>query len=261
MKIYIMTDMEGASGIRYMTECQVDGPMYGPSRKYLIGDVNAAVAGCFDGGADEVLVNDGHGGGRTLDIEKMDPRASYETEGGGGHSLPGLDETFDGLMVVGGHAMAGTSNAFLDHTQSSLSWHDYYINGEKYGEIGQWTAVAGHFNVPLLFACGDRAACEEVERQFPGARTVAVKEAISRNTARLTLSPERAHQAIQEGVREALALVGTLKPWKLEPPIEIALTFNRSDYADHVAHRPGVERVDARTVKKTVQHGYEVLSF
>jgi D-amino peptidase len=257
MKIYIMTDMEGASGIRQQEECQTDGPMFEPARKYLMGDVNAAVAGCFDGGATEVVVNDG----RTLDMEQMDPRASYETPVGGWHPLPGLDESFDGFMVVGGHAMAGTSNAFLDHTQSSVAWHDYYINGKRYGEIGQWTAVAGHFGAPLLFVCGDRAACEEADRQFPGAVTVAVKEAISRNRARITLPPERAHEAIREGAKQAMSLVGKLEPWKLEPPIEIKLEFNRSDLADNVAHHAGVERVDARTVRKIVERGCDVMYF
>ena len=31
--------------------------------------------------------------------------------------------------------------------------------------------------------------------------------------------------------------------------------------ADNIAHHPGVERLDARTVKKIVQHGYEVMYF
>ncbi|MFC1672377.1 M55 family metallopeptidase [Planctomycetota bacterium] len=256
MKIYIMTDMEGASGIRYQDECKTDGPMFDGARRYLMGDVNAAVAGCFDGGADEVVVN-----GRVFDISKMDPRASYETEVGGWHSLPSLDETFDGLMVVGGHAMAGTQGAFLDHTQSSLSWFNYSINGENYGEIGQWTAMAGHFDVPLIFVAGDQAACDEVNRQFPGAATVAVKRAMSRNKAHLTLSPERAHEVIRTGAKDAIKLTETVKPWKLEPPIEVVLEYCRSDYAENVAHHPGVERVDARTVRKIVQTAKDVMSF
>jgi D-amino peptidase len=261
MKIYIMTDMEGASGIRRQEECVTGTAPFEAARKYLIGDVNAAIAGCFDGGATAVCVSDGHGGGACLDIEKMDPRAVYETECGSWKPLPGLDGSFAGLMAVGTHAMAGTMGAFLDHTQSSANWHNYLINGERYGEIGQWAAVAGDWGVPLLFVSGDRAACEEVRRQFPGAGTVAVKEAITRNLARLTLSPELAHRAIRDGARAAMALAKTLKPWKLQAPIEVRLEFNRSDHADNVAHHAGVERVDARTVRKLVSRGRDVMYF
>ena len=261
MKIYIMTDMEGASGLRLADECSSSSPLYEPARSFLIDDANAAIAGCFDGGAEEVTVNDGHGPARTLDMARMDKRAAYESCCGSANVLPALDETYDGLVVVGAHAMAGTVGAFLDHTQSSVVWHDYYINGERYGEIGQWAAIAGHYDVPLLFVAGDRAACEEAERQFPGCATVAVKEAVRRNYARITLPPERAHEAIREGARKAMALAGKLKPWKLEPPVEIKLEFNRADYADTVARNAGVERLDARTVRRMVSDVRRVVQF
>jgi D-amino peptidase len=157
--------------------------------------------------------------------------------------------------------MAGTSGAFLDHTQSSVAWHDYYINGEKYGEIGQWVAVAGHFNVPLLFVSGDRAACDEAVRQFPGVETVAVKEAIARNRARITLPPQRAHEAIRAGACRSLGLVGKLKPWRIAPPAEIKIEFNRADYAEGVAFKEDVERLDARTVRKVVTDMRLVMHF
>ncbi len=103
----------------------------------------------------------------------MDPRAIYETPCDFS-PLPSLDESFAGLILTGHHAMAGTLNGFLDHTQSS-AWFDYKINGESVGEIGQETAYAGHFNVPLIMVTGDETACAETQRQFPGAVTVAVK--------------------------------------------------------------------------------------
>jgi D-aminopeptidase len=35
----------------------------------------------------------------------------------------------DAYAEIGLHAMAGTQNAFLEHTQSSKQWFDYQING------------------------------------------------------------------------------------------------------------------------------------
>src|SRR5437660_2258809 len=63
MKIYIITDMEGVSGICNEQQVQRDSPAYAEGRQLWIGDINAAVAGAFEGGAAEVVVNDGHGGG------------------------------------------------------------------------------------------------------------------------------------------------------------------------------------------------------
>ena len=59
----------------------------------------------------------------------MDSRALYERPNGGLDMLPSLDGSFAGVFCVGYHAMAGTLNGFLDHTQSSASWYNYFLNG------------------------------------------------------------------------------------------------------------------------------------
>jgi hypothetical protein len=120
--------------------------------------------GIILGGATELVVCDTHGGGPNFLIEKMDPRPWYETPSEFS-PLPSIDGSFDGLILMCHHAMAGTQNGFLDHTQSSMHWFDYKINGESYGEIGQETAYAGHFGVPLIMVTGDGIACAETQRQ------------------------------------------------------------------------------------------------
>jgi len=44
-------------------------------RGIMTGDVNAAIRGAYVGGADEVIVTDGHAYGRNVLVEEMDPRA------------------------------------------------------------------------------------------------------------------------------------------------------------------------------------------
>ncbi len=259
-KIYIMTDMEGISGIREPVQCNRDHPAWQSARRLLVGDVNAAIAGAFDGGADEVLVNDGHGGGFNFLLEEMDPRATYERPNGARDYLPGLDETTAGVFQIGAHAMAGTLGGFLDHTQSSVHWFEYCIDGRPCGEIAQVGAGAGHYGVPMLLVTGDAKACEEGQRFFGDIETVVVKEAISRNRARC-LHPQRARDLIRQAAKRAVGLMHSIEPWRLEPPIEVTLTYTRHDYADQVARNPGVERLDARTVRKVVQRGIDVLGF
>jgi len=258
VKIYILCDMEGTSGIWRREQVDSSSPHYQQGRELLMGDVNAAVQGVYEGGATEVVVGDTHGGGPNFLIEKMDPRPRYETPSEFS-PLPSVTaERFDGLILMCHHAMAGTLNGFLDHTQSSMSWFDYKINGESYGEIGQETAYAGHFGVPLIMVTGDEAACAETQRQFPGAVTVAVKRGQGRSRA-CCLHPEKAHELIRKGAAEAVRKAKTLKPFKPSLPITLELTYYRTDMADSAATRAGNERIGPRTIRRVVQSAAEVL--
>ncbi|MEM1997775.1 MAG: M55 family metallopeptidase [Candidatus Bathyarchaeia archaeon] len=259
MKIYVLTDMEGISGIWRPEQVQKGNPEYERSRKLLCEDVNAAVRGAFEGGATEVVVLDGHGDGNNFILELLDNRAIYETVKSPLEVMPSLDENFSGLMQVGCHAMAGTLNGFLDHTQSSISWFNFYVNGRKFGEIGQAGAYAGAFGVPVIMVTGDKAACEEARTFFGDIEVVAVKEGLGRNKAKC-IAPERAHEMIHDAAVRAIrrAKSGEFKPFILEAPIEMRLELCRSDYADEYAARPGVERLDARTLRKTIRSAREI---
>ncbi|MBQ1258016.1 MAG: M55 family metallopeptidase [Clostridia bacterium] len=61
MKIYISVDMEGISGINCPDYVLKNSYLYQTGQRLMTADVNAAVAGAFDAGADEVIVADMHG--------------------------------------------------------------------------------------------------------------------------------------------------------------------------------------------------------
>lgn len=149
--------------------------------------------------------------------------------------------------------MAGTLNGFLDHTQSSIEWHDYSVNGRRMGELAQWAIVAGHFGVPMLMVSGDEAACVEARQFFSPLETAIVKRGVGRNRAELVPSDE-ARARIREAARRAISLAGQARPFRPTLPMEIILEYNRSDICDSVAHAPGVERLDARTVRKVTSN-------
>jgi len=259
MKVYISTDMEGISGVLTWEQAGRDGknPEYENARHLLTQDVNAAVQGAISGGAEEVVVMDGHSSGFNFVLEELDPRASYITGPTRVNVYPGLDESFDAVLLVGYHAMAGTKGGILDHTQSSTTWFNYYLNGIKMGEIGQAAVIAGHFNIPVIFASGDKAACEEAKALLGNIETVAVKEGLTRNCAKI-LSPVKSIELIKEGVSKALKRIKDFKPYIIKPPIEIKLECQNTDVADGY-ERMDWKRIDGRTVLKVVDSALKIL--
>lgn len=258
MKVYVMTDMEGISGVSIAEMVQRGQPQYEAARHWLTSDVNAAVAGAFDGGATEVIVNDGHGGAPHLVLDEADPRALYERPNGGADCFPSLDQSCACILLVGAHARAGTMQAFLDHTQSSIHWFDYRVNGVSYGEIGQVAIWGGALGVPVTLVTGDEAACREAREELSVPVTVEVKRAVCRNYARC-LHPARAAELIRQGAARAVQLAKETPPFVVPPPLTVEVTFTRCDYADSAAQQPHVERVDARTVRTIVDHGTKIL--
>ena len=242
MTIFIETDLEGISGVSSL-DMVASGERY--ARERLMADTNAAVAGAFDGGADRVFVLDGHGGGRNFLLDMLDPRAEIAP-------MDAIRES-DACFEIGAHAMAGTQNAFLDHTQSSVSWHDYRINGRRYGETGQLAVFAGAFGVPFVMASGDFAACAEVRALFGNIETASVKTAVGRNRA-ACLPEEEGERLIREYAKRAVKLAGSVPPFRVLFPMEISVEFNRTDYADDaMARRPDAERTGPRTVRRIIR--------
>lgn len=261
MKIYIVTDLEGVSGVVTFTDSGRDsnmsGPRYEAARLLLTEDVNAAVQGALDGGATEIIVNDGHGGGSNFVMEALHPGAKYFSGSGRVHVLDGLDESTDAVMLVGYHAMSGTKKAVLDHTQSSIAWRRYYINGIEMGEIGQMAVIAGHFNVPVICVTGDVAATIEAKKLLGDIETAAVKEGCSRTSA-ICLAPVKARELIREAAKRSLGKIDKIKPYKIKTPIEIKLECTTTDVADGY-ERGGAERLDAFTVRRVVPSALNIL--
>ncbi len=251
MNILIMTDLEGISGIDKMemvSEVGTPGHKIGLERLML--DVNAAVEGAYEGGAEAVFVVDGHGGGKNFIKEMLDPRA-VQLEGKAWQEMIS-SRKIDAYMEVGAHAMAGTINGFLDHTQNSMRWYNYYVNGRRSGEIAQGAIFAGAFDIPFVMVSGDEAACVEAKDFLGDIECAVVKYGTGRNTAKLVPLDE-ALIRIKTAARESLKLVGKVKPYKPLLPLEVKLEFCRSDFCEAIVQRnDDVERLDARTIRKLV---------
>ncbi|MCC7146588.1 MAG: M55 family metallopeptidase [Phycisphaeraceae bacterium] len=252
MKIYILADMEGISGIRKPSQVDPQSAEYhGEGRTLMMREINVAIEAAFAAGADHVVAADTHASGGQVRIADMHPRAVYETPGPC-RPMPSLDESFAGVILLGHHARAGTLDAFLDHTMSSASWFEFRINDQVVGEIGIEAAWAGHFGVPVIMVSGDHTTSLEAQATLGSVETAVVKRGIGRHSAACISLPQ-AHQIIAETTQRAVqrAARHEFKPFTPKLPADIQLTLYRSDMADDMT-RQGWQRVDARTVRKTI---------
>jgi D-amino peptidase len=253
MNILIMTDLEGISGIDKIEMVSEEGtPGHQFAHERLMLDLNAAIEGAFEGGASNVYVVDGHGGGKNFIKEKLDPRTKQLYHADWQEMI--ISGKIDAYMEVGVHAMAGTINGFLDHTQSSKSWYNYIVNGRRSGEIAQGAIFCGAFDVPFVMVSGDEAACVEAKAFLGDIECAVVKYGVGRNNARL-VDLDEALVRIKTAARESLKLIGKIKPYKLLMPLEIILELYRSDMCDEIVKKcENIERLDARTVRKIVHN-------
>ena len=253
MKICIVTDMEGLAGVSDWEQCYAPedkAPDYCHGLEQLAADTNAAVAGCFDAGATEVVVWDGHGrnGQRAFTRVALDPRASLRRlEVGQPIRLEGLDAATAGVVMVGQHAMAGTLGGFLDHTQCPKEICRYLINGDEHGEMSQFALQAGACGAPLLHVSGDEALCTEARRLFPWVATTPTKRGTGWKTCELYPVAE-VRARIRRDVAVAIRDRAQARTWCLPSPIEITVEYAWSALADKLAAVPGVRRLHARTV-------------
>lgn len=226
IKIFISTDLEGVSGVyKFAQSREKDTPLNIQACEYFMDDLAAVVKGLRDGGATEIIIVDGHGS-QCVIPHMMVAGAKYVT---GSPKTIGdgwrLDESFEGIVLFGFHAMMGTPDGVLCHTQSSKSENRYWYNGIESGELVQSAASAGRYGVPPILVTGDEATCREA-RKFFGDKliTVPTKMGISREAA--VLYPfEETRKALYEGAKKAISVISQCKPYTLKLPVSCKLQY------------------------------------
>jgi len=249
LKVFISVDMEGICGVVASEQTSPGNPEYAAAKKWMAEDANAAVEGALRAGASEVVVNDSHGSMRNIDPGDLHPKAVLISGSPKPQSLmQGIDESYSAVLFVGYHAGAGTQDAVLDHTISGGVVQSVKVNGMELPELGLNAAIAGAYNVPVVFVSGDVAVCRQA-KTILGSEVVTapVKDGIGRTAARLVPFAE-ARRGIRDRVTDALRKLGQVKPFKIAAPCRFELQFYISAQADMAMYFPSVQRVNARTV-------------
>ena len=237
MKVFIAVDMEGATGVAHREHLLPGGNDYEKARRWLTGDVNAAVEGAVAAGATDVLVNDGHGNMRNVLIDDLHDAARLVVGPAQARNKPlvqvtGIEEGgFEAAMFVGFHSRAGTPGGLLSHTWVGMLVHEIRLQGKPAGETLLDAAIIGHFGVPLVLVTGAddvvREARADLGADLPA---VEVKRALG-PSACASRTPRRAQSLIRAAAEKAVRERASRKPWKTTSPIRMEVEFHRREMA------------------------------
>lgn len=252
MRVFISTDIEGITGLVSWAQCGTpesecyDWPF---ARRMYTHDVNAAIRGAKAGGATEIVIKDSHNMAKNLLIDELEPDVELISGYGSGRDgmMEGIDRSFDAVMLVGYHAMAGTARGLLEHALAG-GLHRFWINGKESGEIAASAAVAGAHGVPLVMVSSDEAGCKEARSLINGVSTFVTKTGLGKVMARLR-HPSVTGPGIERAAKTGLARKGNIKPYAIKGKVTMRVEFHTADEVDMAATLEGVKRLDGYTLE------------
>ena len=250
MRVMISIDMEGVAGIATLDQTIRGGSGYPRAMELMTAEANAAIAGAFEGGASEVVVDDSHGTMDNLLHTALDPRARLIFGSPRAQCMVhGLDESFDVVLFIGYHAPAGC-HGVQAHTYSG-AFTEVRINGVAQSEASANALIAAAVGVPVGMLAGDDEICAIARELFPQAVVVEVKKAEGFAAAD-SLHPEQACNLIRIGASDAVRGAKKLKKPKKPGKLVIEFDFGNPFQADFAALPPNTERVGGRTIRTTL---------
>jgi D-amino peptidase len=249
LKVHISVDMEGVAGVVTAEQLGPPGFEYGRFREFMTREALAAIEAAKAAGATEIVVADSHGNGQNLLIDQFpaDVRVirSWPRRLG---MVAGIDESVDAAIFVGYHSGTNNPSGVRAHTFSSANLTRVALNGVNVTE-GSWNAaIAGQFNVPVLMISGDDAAISEVRKAVGNIEAAETKRSLGFHSAN-TLTPQAAATLIHQRVRAALGRRAEFKPYKVQLPVTVDVSFKNYMPAEVLAYLALFERVDSHSIR------------
>lgn len=246
MRFLIMTDIEGVTGVT--TYQQAENSQLG--RDMLMHDLLAVIEGVRVEENHEIVVYDMHTDGRNVDLFQLpDDVEVVMGKPINGNLYRGVGGNFDGLMMVGLHAMSREPGAMLAHSYLR-EYDEVRINGELVGEIGVERALAGEQGIPLIFVSGDDKGCEEAKALDPRIVTAVVKNSLDEAQARCK-TPAMTAKILKAAAAEAVKTAKSISPKTTMMPVEIQIVFSDCHYLQVMKRLHPEIFVDERTAVVT----------
>jgi len=224
VRVLVYHDMEGLAGQDEPRSYRfVHRDYYARGQKMLVADLNAVIAGLFDGGATVVHVVDAHGSGNPepdVLTAELDPRAKQVFRDAPFHSYDDVvaPNQYDAVVAVGMHAKTG-SGGFASHTYTIGI--ELRLNGQSITESELVAFSWGRVDVPMIMVTGDDKLKQDLST-MPWLQYVVTKTATAADSAILRPVDE-VHAEMRSAAKQAVENRGQAKVMKLEGPITAAL--------------------------------------
>jgi len=259
MKIFICADIEGVCLTNHRDDVLTGESGYAQACELMTREVAAACLGAIEAGANEITVNDAHGGGRNIDVTKLPQNVSV-LRGWSGHPylmVDGIDSSYDAALFVGHHNAAGAEGNPLAHTIHGGSVARMTLNGRLASEFMLFSYACALEGVPTVFLSGDKELIEASADLHPMLVGVPTKDGLGGMTKCYPV--EQVLDDIKAGTRKALGQ--NLKLGRIELPgtFELEVTHKSHLTTCSVQHYPGVERISVNTVRYKSDSYYEIL--
>lgn len=255
MKIYVSFDFEGLGGVTQWSDV-TKGKDY--KQFYAMEQLKALLKPLKE---HEVVISDSHAMGDNILWELTKDFPNVELISGGirkYYMMSGIDKSFDRMIFFGYHSGVGEKYSTMDHTYSSSSIHNIWINGKYMNETLINAAFGGVFNIPLAMVVGDDKLRKQINGYFNNLIYVSTKESLGKFSAKF-----KSFGLLLEEIEEATFKMLNMKNkdfsvFKFEKPVEMIVEFSDTLRADMVESIPLVERIDGRKIR-LVHEDYKVI--
>ncbi|MHC4938515.1 MAG: M55 family metallopeptidase [Planctomycetota bacterium] len=241
MRVFISADMEGATGVCHRDHLLAGGQDYEKARRWLTGDVNAAIEGALSGGASEIVVADGHATMRNILLDELHDKAQLLCGPANIRNRPlgqlaALEpDRFDLAMFVGYHTRAGTPGGLLAHTWVGALIHEIRLDRTPAGEARLNATLLGAFGIPVVFACGADDFVREAKADLGDDLVTATTKKVIGPSAVLSLTPAESTWQIRDAAERAMR--SNRAPLTTQGRIEVE--FHRREMCEQAAETGG----------------------
>ncbi|WP_457284249.1 M55 family metallopeptidase [Petrotoga sp. DB-2] len=247
IKIYISFDFEGLGGIAQWNDVTKNNKDY--KQTYAVRQLKALLEELKE---HEITLSDSHAEGNNIPWEITEEFPNVKLISGGirkYYMMTGIDESFDRMIFFGYHAGVGEKYSTMDHTYSSSSIHNIWINKVEMNETLINAAYGGSFGVPLAMVVGDDKLKKQLNPYFKHLYYVETKRSLGRYSAEF--KPMK--QLLEEIKSTTKEMIDKNKEYfdvyTFNSPIEMIVEFSDTSKADMVESMPLTERIDGRKVK------------
>ncbi|HET6849947.1 MAG TPA: M55 family metallopeptidase [Gaiellales bacterium] len=234
MRVVLSIDMEGVSQLRHPFEvfaCRSEYWETGQPR--MEADTVAAARGLVDGGADEVIVLDNHGGGNPINVPAGALPDGARLESWNVFDLPA--HGVDGMFQLGYHSRGGGSG-FISHTY--VPGLRLQLDGELVSESHgrAWASQA-----PLLGIVGNDSHHETLGslRDTP---YLVVQRTIRNDEAQPVFDPEEGYEAIRAFACRCVENCDQLQPLRIPRGFLLEASLANGDQQEAAMQQAGWQR-------------------